>query len=217
MYVRSMTATAVVQSEQAMLDAACRSQRAARQAEVDLAVAALDWAVAHPPLDRADRCCVRVPRPGGPDGIEPLNGEGVPVVSAVAVAELAVALGMSTESGRRLVSDVLELAYRLPAVWERLLDGRLLVWQARRIADLTHPLARLAARFVDRHLGAVVGRIGMGPPSRTQPGGSPRSAPPIWWARAARGPSETSRASTWSCGTGRCRRGSSSSTRTTGP
>lgn len=153
---------AAEQTEQTLLDGVRRAQAAARSAEVELLAGALEWAVSHPPLDRADRCAVRISRPGYPDAVEPLNAEGVPEVSAVAVAELAVALEMSTESGRRLVSDVLELAYRLPCVWERVLDGRVMVWQARRIAVLTHPLARLAARFVDRQLAAVIGRIGMG-------------------------------------------------------
>ncbi len=122
-------------------------------------VAVLDWAVAHPPLDQADRCRVRIARPGGDDAIEPLNAEGVLEVSAVAVAELGAALGLSTDSARRLVAEVLELSYRLPAVWERVLDGRVPIWQARRIAASTQPLATLAARYVDRHLGAAVGRV----------------------------------------------------------
>ncbi len=106
-------------SDAALLDAARRSQEVARSGEVGVLIGAVEWAVAHPPRDAADRCWVPVPRPGYRDNIAPLNGEGVPEASAVAVAELALVLGLTTESGRLLVADALELAYRLPTIWER--------------------------------------------------------------------------------------------------
>lgn len=155
-----MTTTAHA-NEHTVLDTVLQSQAAARAAEVEVLVGVLEWAMTHPPLDRADRCCFTIARTGRRDATEPLNAEEVPEVSAVAVAELSTALGLSSESGRRLVADVLELAQRLPGLWERVLDGRLLVWQARRIAQATHPLATLAARFVDRQLAVVAGRVGM--------------------------------------------------------
>ena len=59
----------------------------------------------------------------------PLGGEGCPEVAEFAVVEFAAALGRSTESGRRYLSQVVEGRYRLWRCWARLLSGQLQAWK----------------------------------------------------------------------------------------
>jgi hypothetical protein len=97
---------------------------------------------------------------GGVDTGVPLGGEGVPLVSEFAIPELATALGMSTDAGRGLLTDALELAYRLPRVWARVQSGDLQAWRGRRIARETQLLSQEGAAFVDRQVAAFAHRIG---------------------------------------------------------
>src|SRR5918992_5073172 len=59
-----------------------------------------------------------------------LAGRGAPFVSEFAVTELATALGMTTDAGRRYVGRVLEVRYRLPGFWNEVSAGRLPWWRA---------------------------------------------------------------------------------------
>ena len=80
------------------------------------------------------------------------------------VAEFAAAVGLSTEAGKRYVGHALELRYRLPRLWTRVVSGDLPAWKARRVADLTigHGLTLEAAAYVDRHVAPVAHKIGAG-------------------------------------------------------
>ena len=147
-----------------LLDVVAVAQRIARDAEVDVLTAVVDFCASHPPLDGADRCRVAVPAGGveGRQALEPLNGDGVPEVSALAVAQLGATLSLAPGSVQRLVGEALELGYRLPGLYARVQEGRVLVWQARRVARATCGLSREAARFVDRQLQGLTGSIGVG-------------------------------------------------------
>ena len=92
----------------------------------------------------------------GADTMLELAGPGAPEVSEFAVIELAAALGRSTDSGRMLLSDAVEARYRLPKIWQRLVDGQVQVLRVRRVTDLTRALTAEAAAFVDAHLAHVV-------------------------------------------------------------
>jgi hypothetical protein len=92
----------------------------------------------------------------GADTMLELAGPGAPEISEFAVIELAAALGRSTDSGRMLLSDAVEARYRLPKIWQRLLDGQVQVWRVRRVTDLTRALTAEAAAFVDAHLAHVI-------------------------------------------------------------
>jgi hypothetical protein len=92
----------------------------------------------------------------GADTMLELAGPGAPEISEFAVLELAAALGRSTDSGRMLLSDAVEARYRLPKIWQRLLDGQVQVWRVRRVTDLTRALTAEAAAFVDAHLAHVI-------------------------------------------------------------
>jgi hypothetical protein len=143
-----------------LLDVVAVAQRVARDAEVDLLVGVVEFCVGHPPVDGADRCRVKVHESvDGRPVLEPLTGEGVPEVSAWAVAQLGATLGLSPGSVQRLVGEALELAYRLPGLYAQVEEGRVPVWQARRVAKATAGLTESAARFVDRHLHGLTGHI----------------------------------------------------------
>lgn len=87
-----------------------------------------------------------------------LGGDGAPQIEAFSVHELSGALGWSQHATRALVSDVLNLAYRLPRVWALVLDGDLAPFRARNIAACTSDLTQAAAGFVDDQIAAVASR-----------------------------------------------------------
>ena len=95
----------------------------------------------------------------------PIAGQGAPLVSEFAVWELAAALSLSAESGRHLVAQALELAYRLPKTWARVQEGSLAPWRAKRIADATLHLNAEAAAFVDVQVAPFAHKTG---PAQTQ-------------------------------------------------
>jgi hypothetical protein len=49
---------------------------------------------------------------GGTETGLPLAGPGAPLVAEFCIAEFALALGVSTDSGRALIADALELKFR---------------------------------------------------------------------------------------------------------
>ncbi len=91
----------------------------------------------------------------------PLAGEGAPEIGEYAIAEFATALGVTTEAGRRLIGHGLEIAYRLPELWNAVQAGRVPAWRAVRVAEATMALSQAAAGFVDRQVAAVAGRVSL--------------------------------------------------------
>ena len=92
---------------------------------------------------------------GSVTGPNPSPAQGAPLVSEFAVMEYAAALGISTDAGHAQVGRVLELRYRLPKLWARVVEGSLPLWRAGRIADHTISLPAEGAAHVDRHLAPV--------------------------------------------------------------
>ena len=76
----------------------------------------------------------------------PLAGEGAPLVAEFAPMEFGAALGMSTDAARTLVGDALELAHRLKRTWKLVRAGKVPLWKARRLAQLTTDAAARPAR-----------------------------------------------------------------------
>src|SRR3954469_6723237 len=89
-----------------------------------------------------------------------LAGPGAPLVAEFAVAELAVALGVTTDAGRAFLGLAMELRYRLPRLWKRVTAGDLAPWRARKVAEQTITLSMEAAAFVDAHVAAFAHKIG---------------------------------------------------------
>ena len=94
-------------------------------------------------------------------------GDGAPTVAEFCIAELAAALGMSTDAGRRFVGDAVETKHRLPRLWDRVMSLEVPVWRARRVAQLTASLPAEAAAYVDRHLAGVIDRCSHAQITRT--------------------------------------------------
>ena len=135
-----------------------RDQRAAADAaEANLLQLAVQWAVIHP-AESVEEAETIVLRSFGDTGI-PVAGPGAPLVAEFSVAELAAALGLGTEAGKRFVGHALELRYRLPKLWDRVTTGDLPSWKARRIAEETLHLSIEAAAYVDRHVAPVAHKI----------------------------------------------------------
>jgi hypothetical protein len=149
----------------AILACARRARAAANTAETQVLVQAVEWARLHEVEDLDEAATWLVER-GRDTGI-PIAGEGAPLVSEFAVAEFATALGLTAGSGRNLVGQALELAYRLPRIWARVTSGQLAPWRARRIAEETLQLSFEAATFVDQQLAPFAHRTGLAQTQRT--------------------------------------------------
>ena len=112
------------------------------------------WAVLHPATTQTG-----VETPGGPaldvlTKSESLGGDGTPAVAAFTPEAFAVRLGLSPAAGARLIGDALDLVHRLPLLWKRVTRLEVPAWQARRVAQQTHALPLIGARWVDHQLAA---------------------------------------------------------------
>ncbi len=135
-----------------------RKRRAdADRAEADVLYAAVTWAEQHPP-ESIDLAATWIT--GGGDTGLPLAGPGAPLVAEFAIAEFALAIGRSTDSGRAYLADAIELKYRLPRHWTRVQNGEVPVWRARRISQATLGLTAEAAGFVDAQVAPFAHKIG---------------------------------------------------------
>ena len=129
----------------AVLDAVVERRRAADQAEADLLALAVHWVDLHPVTPEHPAATFPTQRSGGLASAlgpaffapAPLAGEGTPGVAEYAVEELAAALGLSHSAGLALVSEAVEVCYRLPRLWALVQDGRLQAWKARQVATAT--------------------------------------------------------------------------------
>src|SRR5689334_24592907 len=141
------------ESAAGVLCAARERRRAADRAEADLLELAVEWAVMHP-VESIHEPVTHTLRGFGQTDLA-LAGEGAPTVAEYAVPELAAALGLSTEAGKRYLGEALELRYRLPRLWTRVQAGDLPAWRARRVAAETSRLSVQAAEYVDTHVAPV--------------------------------------------------------------
>jgi hypothetical protein len=119
----------------------------ATQVEIAKLKLAVDWAVIHP-VESIDRAATV----DGTEGELAVAGSGAPMVAEFCVADLALALGMSTDAGRTYLGDAIEIRYRLPKIWVAVTTGRVAVWKARKIAHATKSLCVDGAAYVDTHL-----------------------------------------------------------------
>ena len=148
----------------AQLLAFAREQRAAAdRAEALLLQAAVVWADQHPAesLEAAEVFRTSGYAGGFGDTAVPVAGPGAPLVAEFSVAEFAAAVGMTTDAGKYYLGQAVELRYRLPRLWARVVKGQLPGWKARRVAHetISHALTAEAAAHVDRHLAPVAHKI----------------------------------------------------------
>ncbi|HLR28771.1 MAG TPA: hypothetical protein VK086_08765, partial [Ruania sp.] len=85
-----------------------------------------------------------------------IAGEGAPMVSDMALVDLAATLSRSVVSATRLVGGITELAYRLPRIWARVRAGEVPQWRALRVAERTIVLPWEGAAHVDAELVSVM-------------------------------------------------------------
>jgi len=87
------------------------------------------------------------------------GGEGTPEVSEYCAAELGALQGTGIMAARSLIADALDVRYRLPRLWARVLTGGVRAWQARKIAEQTRCLSWQACADVDHALSDFVGMM----------------------------------------------------------
>jgi hypothetical protein len=148
-----MAATDTTRTAQ-VLTAARATRKSITDLEVEQLTHALEWARLHPgdPVDESI--------PWGERDLQ-VAGDGAPTVAEFAIAEFALAIGLSTDAGFGYVGDAVELAHRLPRLWARVSAGQVPVWKARKVAQATKSLPMDAAGYVDRHLAPVAHRCSL--------------------------------------------------------
>lgn len=171
---------------QAVLASARAHRWAAQQHEAALLADVVEWVVEHPAeLGSEAAAAWRVERVGREPLVDALGADGVPAVTAGAVAELGVALSMSPQAVRGLVADALELAFRLPRLWSRVLAGEVPAWRARTIAEATAVVCREAADAVDRQIAPIAHRQSFSGLDRVVREALLRHDPATFWERDA--------------------------------
>ncbi|MCW2847706.1 MAG: endonuclease [Marmoricola sp.] len=134
-----------------------RRRAEADRAEADVLVAGVTWAEQHPP----ESIHVAAFWIGGGEGVSRSPG-GVPRWWRSSVSRsFAAALGRPTTPGKLLIAHGLELKYRLPRTWGRVMSGDLQAWRARRIAEATLLLSPEAAAYVDAQVAPFAHKIGI--------------------------------------------------------
>src|SRR3954454_199051 len=143
-----MAATTITR-EAEVIDAAREQHQIENAAAVRKLQLAVQWVELHPGDEVDDE---------SGEGVDwsmrdlQIAGAGAPTIDEGAVAEFALAIGVSTDAGRSYLGDAVELAHRLPRIWGRVVAGEVPVWKARRIAQATRSLPMAGAEHVDRHL-----------------------------------------------------------------
>lgn len=128
--------------------------RERRQAEVDQLLLALAWCDRNGNDPRSAPGAAPVSRGG--DRLVRLGGDGTPLVAELCLGELAIAFQSGYVSTHNLAAAALDLRHRLPALWSLVLDLRMPVWLARKVAVLSRELDCDAVRLVDAAVAAAV-------------------------------------------------------------
>ncbi len=144
-------------SAEALLDLLADADHRDRTAARDKLLIAHQWAVVHPATPESG-----VSTWGGEALLadQSLGGEGCPQVAAYAAEPLAITLGVSPDTAKRLITDALELRHRLPETWKRVATLEIPAWKGRHVATLTHTLSLEAAGWVDQHIAPRLKRCG---------------------------------------------------------
>src|SRR4051812_5384858 len=130
----------------------------AREAERSKLRLAVAWAKRHRVADEEEAAHWSDADPR--DICEPIGGDGTPLVHQAAVTPLAGALKVSARAAMQLMSDALDIEYRLPRLREAVEELKVAPWRATRIAKLTHGLSVQAAAWVDSELAPVADTCG---------------------------------------------------------
>jgi len=134
-----------------VLDTATTALDARARADVELLMAAAEWAELHPaPAGSVDGYAGWGEDHLFDEGLTPLAGPGAPLVAEFAPCELAAVLGWTTLAAKQLMADAVELKHRLPRLWDLVGDLTVPVALARHVAQHTTDLCPDAAREADK-------------------------------------------------------------------
>ncbi|QIK75604.1 DUF222 domain-containing protein [Nocardioides piscis] len=147
------SATETLPDTPAEVLAALRTEQDERSAsEVKSMRLAAHWVALHPALDpEFAGACFQSPKT--------LAGEGSPVIDEFCIPEMATKLAMTCDAVGSYLTDVIELAYRLPNLWAGILSGHITPWRGRMIAQTTVDLTQQAAAFVDEQTAWCANRL----------------------------------------------------------
>ena len=146
-----------------------RERRAASCCKLRLAH---QWAVLHPATSRDRGRDPRRPRPRRAHHRGVPRRRRHPGGGRVHPRGLRPELGISPAAGAQLIGDALDLRHRLPLLWKRVTRLQVPAWQARRVAQQTHRLPLVGARWVDQRLASRTD--GALRPGHHRPAGRPR-------------------------------------------
>src|SRR5688500_13377156 len=152
-----MTSTTDFDTAAAVLAAVRQDRCLVDAGEARMLQAAVTWAGVHP-VDSLDQAATVWDRHYGETGV-PVAGPGAPLVAEFSVTEFAAAIGLPTEAGKAYLGEAVELRYRLPRLWSRVVTGDLPAWRARRVARATIALSVEAAAYVDLHVAHVAHKV----------------------------------------------------------
>lgn len=170
------TTTPLSAADTAALDAVAGRQAMRRALEVEDLSAALEWALDHLETAPEPYAAAASARPVVNSGWLAARADEyavqadeanlvfddpfIPVVAWHAYAPFAAAMGRSTLAGRRLITDALVLHFRLPRLWNAVVDGHVEVWRARRIAQAVRMRPADVASFIDATVTPIADSIG---------------------------------------------------------
>ncbi|WP_148611347.1 HNH endonuclease signature motif containing protein [Nocardioides rubriscoriae] len=143
-----MTTRTRTRSNDPLLESVRAHRDAESREQVAKLTAVLDWAMVN--TADADEAAVLL------DPMEEpalhLGGPGCPVIGEYAALDLALSLGMSTDGGLAYLGKALELRYRLPRLYARVVRLEVPVWKAFRVAEHTTDLPLAGAAEVDKDI-----------------------------------------------------------------
>ena len=139
-----------------LLDHVDELARTLRETDVAILLAARQHAVINN-AETIEPWQLRVP---GGERPRRFGGVGTPLVAEFSPATLGGRLGLSTHAARGLMADALDLAHRLPRLWERVQALEVKASYARLVARKTRDLTLEQAGYVDeRVVESADGRI----------------------------------------------------------
>jgi len=138
----------------AILAAAEERTRARRAGDVQDLLHSLHWCDLHSVDPQAEPG--GVPKSRGGNYLRRIGGEGTPEVADLCFAEFAIARGAGELSTSNVAADALDLKHRLPLFWAAVLDLRIDVWLARKIARMTRKLSKDRVALVDAAVSRAV-------------------------------------------------------------
>lgn len=91
----------------------------------------------------------------GEQALVPRSSSGTPLIAEFAHLELAAALGCSPSQTLQELYSLLGVRFRLPRLWDRVMDAEIPVWKACHVHSLTSTLSESQCATLDELLGQI--------------------------------------------------------------